>query len=49
MSSDEQKPAQQTIVVNSSFIGQVEEVKTGLGLEALGRTSRNVLGSKQCR
>ena len=29
MSSDEQQPAQQTIVVNSSFIGQVEEFIPG--------------------
>ena len=29
MSSDEQQPAQQTIVVNSSFIGRVEEFIPG--------------------
>ena len=29
MSSDEQQPAKQTIVVNSSFIGQVEEFIPG--------------------
>ena len=29
MSSDEQQPAQQTVVVNSSFIGQVEEFIPG--------------------
>ena len=29
MSSDEQQPAQQTIVANSSFIGQVEEFIPG--------------------
>ena len=29
MSSDEQQPTQQTIVVNSSFIGQVEEFIPG--------------------
>ena len=29
MSSDEQQPAQQTIIANSSFIGQVEEFIPG--------------------
>ena len=29
MSRDEQQPVQQTIVVNSSFIGQVEELIPG--------------------
>ena len=35
MSSDEQQPAQQTIVLNSSFIGQVKEFIPGLRLEAI--------------